>query len=163
MNRNVYKAMLIALNAVLLTCVTAQTRGMAQHVPGTINGRLTPDLVPDNVAYRFVLLSVRLPDNPTTDALNVQRARMKMIGLSDLDKAIMREVVANLKIAYSQWQQANANVVVQSIAQRDLMRKEQDGIVQQARDALSIRLSLLGQFQWEAYVRKAKSRMFVLP
>jgi hypothetical protein len=67
----------------------ADTHTRAQPVdpPGTIDGAKNPELVPDEVAYKMLFLSLIEPENPTEAQKARQEAKLRMIGLSDSDKA----------------------------------------------------------------------------
>jgi hypothetical protein len=55
--------------------------------PGAIDGAKNPELIPDDIAYKMLFLSIMEPQNPTDAQKARQEAKLRMIGLSDDDKA----------------------------------------------------------------------------
>ncbi len=84
-----------------------QTTAPTIYPPGTIDGAKHPELIPDDVAYKMLFLSLLEP----TDARLVQPARqeakMRMIGLSADDKAA-------LLVALSEFQKRLSDLGAQS-------------------------------------------------
>jgi hypothetical protein len=71
---------------------TASAAGIAQLAqpadpPGTTDGAKNPELIPDDVAYKMLFLSIMEPENPTNEQKARQEAKLRMIGFSDDDKA----------------------------------------------------------------------------
>ncbi|MGD0223249.1 MAG: hypothetical protein ABSF71_12995 [Terriglobia bacterium] len=57
------------------------------YPPGTIDGAKHPELIPDEVAYKMLFLSVMEPANLTDAQRARQEAKLRMIGFSEEDKA----------------------------------------------------------------------------
>ena len=159
----VFSGCVIGFLAVPITSFGQTSNITTQSYARPIYGAQTPDLIPDIVAYRFVLLSLRLPDSPTEKDIATQRARLRWIGFSPTDVVVATNVIADLKTTQEQWETGNRNRPIQSTADRDAVRVQQNTIIQNVITVLFQQLSLLGQFQFDAYVKKAKTRMFVLP
>jgi hypothetical protein len=77
------------LSATLILLGQTQTPG-----PHGVAGSKTPDLIPDDVAYRFVLLSLIVPDNPTQLDLFKHNARLKRFPLDSINKERLEGLVA---------------------------------------------------------------------
>jgi hypothetical protein len=65
----------------------ARTRAQFPDPPGTIDGAKNPELIPDEVAYKMLFLSIMEPENPTEAQRARQEAKLRMIGLSQDDEA----------------------------------------------------------------------------
>jgi hypothetical protein len=70
----------------------APPAGAGQHAgqvypPGTIDGAKDPELIPDDVAYKMLFLSIMEPDNPTDAQKARQESKLRLIRFSDADKA----------------------------------------------------------------------------
>jgi hypothetical protein len=65
----------------------AHTRTQRPDPPGTIDGAKNPELIPDEVAYKMLFLSIMEPENPTEVEKARQEAKLRMIGLSREDEA----------------------------------------------------------------------------
>jgi hypothetical protein len=65
----------------------ARTRAQFPDPPGTIDGAKNPELIPDEVAYKMLFLSIMEPENPTEAQKARQEAKLRMIGLSQDDEA----------------------------------------------------------------------------
>lgn len=65
----------------------AHTRAQFPDPPGTIDGAKNPELIPDEVAYKMLFLSIMEPENPTEAQKARQKAKLRMTGLSQDDEA----------------------------------------------------------------------------
>ncbi len=75
---------------------TQATSG-ASDPPGTIDGSKNPELIPDELAYKMVLLSLIEPQNPTDAQKARQGAKIRMTGLSDGDAAALLATVGEFR------------------------------------------------------------------
>jgi hypothetical protein len=65
----------------------AHARLQPPDPPGTIDGAKNPELIPDDIAYKMLFLSIMEPENPTEAQTARQEAKLRMIGLSQEDEA----------------------------------------------------------------------------
>jgi hypothetical protein len=144
----------------------------ATDPPGTIDGAKNPELIPDDVAYRLVLLAVAEPE----DASDAQKARFRAkiapAGLNEADTEAFRLILAAL-----QKQLDALNAQANQILARDPMplagtpdyqqlvelSKQRQPVFAEAMSALPARLSADGVAKLQAYVQNEKRRMKYLP
>ncbi len=65
----------------------AQEASPGADPPGTIDGAKNPELIPDEVAYRMIVLAIAEPANATDAATERARAKLGPIGFSEDDAA----------------------------------------------------------------------------
>jgi hypothetical protein len=145
---------------------------VATDPPGTIDGAKNPELIPDDVAYRLVMIGVAEPQN-ATDAQKARfRAKITGARLSDDDAEAFRLILADLQ------QQLDAlNAQANQILARDPLpqpgtpdyqqlldlSKQRQPAFAQAMSALPARLSADALAKLDAYVQNEKRRMKYLP
>jgi hypothetical protein len=78
---------LAAANKAAASAAGAAPQAQPAYPPGTIDGAKNPELIPDDVAYKMLFLSLMEPENPSDAQKARQEAKLRMIGLSDNDKA----------------------------------------------------------------------------
>jgi len=64
-----------------------QGPGTGADLPGTIDGAKNPELIPDEIAYKMLFLSLMEPENPTEAEKTRQEAKLRMIRLAEDDQA----------------------------------------------------------------------------
>ena len=144
----------------------------ATDPPGTIDGAKNPELIPDDVACRLVLLAVAEPQ----DASDAQKARFRAkigsAGLTDDDAAALLVIVGAL-----QKQLDALNAQANQILARDPLplagtpdyqqlvelSKQRQPVFAEAMSALPARLSADGAARLQAYVQNQKRGMKYLP
>lgn len=80
-------ASLVAANKAAASAARANPQAQPANPPGTIDGAKNPELIPDDVAYKMLLLSLMEPADLTDAQKARQEAKLRMIGLTDDDKA----------------------------------------------------------------------------
>ena len=123
----------------------------AQSPPASYNeidGAKTPYLIPDIIAYRFVMLSLTLPDAPSKTDLFKQEV-LQRIALSDNDKAALKDVMSRFAEEYRAWA---ANTSANPASRRD-------GIVLGHLALLENQLSTDGFNAFRDYVMGEKSKI----
>jgi hypothetical protein len=156
-----------------------QTAGAKQPVtsahpdpPGTIDGSKSPELIPDDDAYRLVLLGFAEPENPTP----AQEARMRgKIAPAELDKDDTDALIRILEHFQTQLDglrvQENAVFAANPIPHPDSVgatklaeiSHERDGVFVEAMSALPARLSAPGAAKLHDFIQKQKHGMKVFP
>src|SRR5215471_18201282 len=68
-------------------CSSPPAHAQSVYPPGTIDGADHPELIPDEVAYKMLFLSLMEPENPTEAQRARQEAKLRMIVLSENDQA----------------------------------------------------------------------------
>ena len=151
----------------------AQRRPPAATDPaGMIDGAKNPELIPDDVAYRLVLLAVAERED-ATDAQKARfRAKIASAGLKEDDTVALLVIVGAL-----QKQLDALNAQANQILARDPLplagtpdyqqlvelSKQREPVFAQAMSALPARLSADGAAKLLAYVQKEKRGMKYLP
>jgi hypothetical protein len=144
----------------------------AADPPGIIDGAKNPGLIPDEVAYRLVLLALAEPQD-ASDAQKARfRAKIASAGLNEDDTEALRLILAAL-----QKQLDALNAQANQILARDPLpyagtpdyqqladlAKQRGPVFAEAMSALPARLSVDGVSRLETYVQSEKRRMKYLP
>lgn len=134
-----------------------------------IDGSRTPELIPDSIACRFVLLSLALPPAPTELEVLKQAQRINRIGLDEADRQALTTLLSGFSRDYSEWKVKLGRVVPASrppshltTGDAEVRRKlaaERDSIVQHYRNLVEERLSAAGRAKFSDYVRGEKRKM----
>lgn len=112
-----------------------------------------PQTVSDMTAYRFVLLSISLPQNPTATDTIKRDLRFMRIGLNASDEAALQALLVNFSRDYAAWRSGIASVPSSvSLSQRD-------NLVQQYCALINQTLSSTGQSALTQYVVGEKQKM----
>jgi hypothetical protein len=122
---------------------------------GQIDGSQTPELIPDNIAYRLVLGSLQPNGDPLT--ARRQAAQIAQMGLS-LDDATA--LLTNQAIFMSAWQ-ALADLRVAGTIDYPTYQSELDALVTAARADFAAALTTDGMAKLDAYVQTSKTGMVV--
>lgn len=122
--------------------------------PGTIDGSKTPELVPDRVAFRLVLLSLLVPARADEKHFKKQQVIFERMGLSNADRSTFLEVLTVFESGYSAAMASKAATGIKPDPQIW-------SVVQSARDTLQSRLTTEGNTKFIQFVTNAKKRMIV--
>ena len=129
--------------------------------PGFVDGSKTPDLIPDRVALRLVLLSFTVSDSPTPLEMKKQDSSLRRIGLSDADKSLLRQQLTAFAAAHARW---NDKLVAARLGGGSPgLNDEGWGIVEDTRQALDRHLSSEGRARLAAFITQAKAHMVARP
>lgn len=143
------------LCAAALTCGTFHAQTILP--PGTIDGAITPDLIPDVVAFRLYFAALSEPKAKPTDAVDSvlptekQRAKMHAIQITDDDEAILVETVSNFASTTT-----NAST-------RFKQKHSLDEVAQDSVSILRNKMSPEGFQRLLDYVRSQKAYMKIIP
>ena len=133
-----------------------------QLPPGAIDGSEHPEQIPDNVAYRLVLLHLSVPVNPTQEHLTNQHAKFGVLHLPDADRQALKNVLQAFRSDWSSMENAYKSAVNQGVPDVNL-RSTQEAIVQRARDQLGAQLSPGAKQVFDEFVIGEKTNMIIVP
>ncbi len=140
--------------------------------PGTIDGAKNPELIPDEVAYRVMLLSLAEPQNPTEAQRARARAKLGRAELSADDEALLlntstqyKAQIDNLATQAAQISEGIAFVHPDSVQGRQLseLGKRQERALVDALAILQNGLSVEGSQKLQVHVRNIKHKMKMYP
>jgi hypothetical protein len=145
-----------------------KSTGGKQTLPGGVDGSVTPQLIPDTVAYRMFFQLMSEPANATPHELARQRANLAPAKLSSADLAVVFQVLAGFRVNLLAIQQAfsNAwNAAGQSNAAFDgtPFSNQRDELTQATVASLQAQLSPDGMTRLKAYVQAEKKNMTIFP
>lgn len=140
--------------------------------PGTVDGAENPELIPDDAAYRLVLVAIAEREDATKAETARFRAKIGSAGLNEEDAEALRLILAAL-----QKQLDALNAQAHQILARDALplagtpdnqqlvelNKKRAPVFREAMSAIPARLSLEGAAKFQAYVQNEKRRMKYLP
>ncbi len=130
---------LLVLGAAQQTAPAFQNVGQPAAPTGIIDGSVSPDLIPDIVAFRLFLSAV-------AGQSSTQDAKLQPIGLGSADTGALVQVLPNF-----------ATALRQALATRP--QGSLDGVAQVAVDSMRAEMSPEGFQRLQAYVRSQKKFM----
>jgi hypothetical protein len=148
------KLLACSLSAALILLAQTQTPG-----PHGVDGSKTPDLIPDDVAYRFVLLSLIVPDNPTQLDLFKHNARLKRLAMDSANKQRIEGVLVAFAREYTAWQSSISSVPTTNLAELQHLQIERDALVSKYESLISSQLSRESALIFKQYVTSQKTKM----
>lgn len=138
---------------------SGRSAGQPIHPPGTIDGRATPELIPDIVAYRLVLVAFAQPASATQKQKALQRSQLAQFNMSEGEMAGFGSILENFHSGY------RALIATQrpsmSNSERAAFFSSRDMIVNNALLRLSSTLSQNAMIRFRAFVLSEKARMTV--
>jgi hypothetical protein len=136
-----------------------------QHIPANlIDGAVHPELVPDLVAYRLVLLAVSKPSNLTDQQNKRQAPQLSKINLREPDQKGVISILENFYSEYHNLIQTYNEAATAANARGErsdisYLLLERDQLVQSTHDKLKNSISTDGWARFDAYVQHEKSQM----
>ena len=136
--------------------------------PGTIDGAKNPELIPDEVALRMVVLSVAEPPDANEEQIKRERAKLNPIGLSEEDTIALLTLLADFRAQADVIDKLAAEVYVRAPSPHpnstDYQRlvdlgTQQSHLVTNAVAALPARLTSNGYQKLLLYLPEAKKGM----
>lgn len=124
--------------------------------PHGVDGSKTPDLIPDDVAYRFVLLSLIVPDNPTQLDLSKHTSRVKRLALDSANKERLEDLLAAFGREYTAWQSSVSSLPATNVAE---LRIERDALIGKYKSLILSQLSPEDAVIFGQYVTSQKTKM----
>jgi len=140
--------------------------------PGTIDGAKNPELIPDEVALRMIVLAVAEPADATEAQKERARAKLNPIGLGEEDAAAFLNLLAEFQSQSGALDKQAAEIFVRapiphpaSTDYKQLVElgKRKHQLALDAVAALPARLSDDGLLQLSAYLPEAKKGMKITP
>lgn len=168
-------ALIIVSTVIMTSFVVGKSRNVAssahqssanQDPPGTINGAVNKELIPDNAAYsaflRFVAHQTQADKTKADKAFAL--SYLKFNGFEDADiKAILTaadEFRQRIAVIDSQIEQLSPSTADKF----NQLRKQQDDLVQEFASSFSVRLSPKGQEKMNHLIhQRIKSNMKIVP
>ncbi len=153
---------------------TAQDQSVtpAPDPPGTIDGAKNPELIPDHVAYRMIVLAVAEPADATDEQKERARAKINAIGFSEDDAASFLTLLGDFQTQAEAVDRQVAEVLVRapiphpaSTDHRQLvdLGKQRDQLLNDTVAAFPARLSEDGLVKLQAFLAQAKKGMKIVP
>jgi hypothetical protein len=151
---------------------TAQPQTPQPDPPGTIDGAKSPELIPDEVAYRLVLVALAEREEATESEKARFRAKISPARLDEQDTDAVFHILAafqkQLDALDAQARPIQArnpfpypgSVDYQKLLELSLQRQ---GVFAEAMSAVPARLSVDGAAKLQAHVQNAKQGMKYLP
>lgn len=165
MSRLLPLLILIAYSTFVLPARAQNTAHSQQHgSTPMIDGAVHPELIPDSIAYRLYFLIASTGTNPTAEDRKHQRAHLNKIGLEDLDREIVVDILAEFRTKYDALE-AQYNDAAKAALSRNQVPDtasflaQLDDLVQSTRDALKLRLTPQAMTQFDAFVQSEKKHM----
>jgi hypothetical protein len=149
--------LLVAACCVLLIPVVKLRSQVASSSPpnAIIRGSEHPELIPDAIAYHFVLLSLSLPTTPTATDIIKRDLRLKRLGLAPDDANALKSVLTHFSTAYAYWQSTlSLNDPAAAISDRDEIVNSHLLLIEQ-------RLTPGACARLKQYVQGEKAKMYV--
>lgn len=140
--------------------------------PGTIDGAKNPELIPDDVAYRVLLLAIAEPEDASPEQKARARAKIVRAQLSEDDEVLFLTMATQYKtqidsLAAQAAQITNGIALVHpdSVQGRQLSQlgRQQDQVLVNTIAALKSRLSVGGSEKLDAHVQSIKRKMKLYP
>lgn len=140
--------------------------------PGTIDGAKNPELIPDEVALRMIVLAVAEPANATEEQKERARAKLNPIGLNEEDVAAFLNLLAEFRTQADALDKQVAEIRVRapiphpaSVEYRQLVElgRQKHQLVTDCVAALPARLSEDGLTKLSVHLPQAKRGMKIVP
>ena len=127
---------------------------------GLINGAITPDLIPDSVAYRMVFLSLAEPSTASTEQVDRQHIKLSHLHLNQSDEQSLVTVLVLFQDQYTTMLDTfNKTFSSGQAPDTASLHAERDDLVQNTRNLLAAQLSSAGMLMLDTFVRGAKRNM----
>lgn len=105
MHKRLTIGLLIISVLLVSTFATAQRSSKSARMNRrVVDGKMTPEQIPDKIAYRMVLLSFSVPENPTPSHQARQAAHLQALGIVGAEADAAREVLRSFQSEYTQFQ-----------------------------------------------------------
>jgi len=149
-----------------------QTTAVKPDPPGTIDGAKNPELIPDEVALRMIVLAVAEPTNATEEQKERARAKIASIGLSDEDAAAFLALLAQFQDEVDAVDKQVVEIYQRtpipdpaSTVYKELvdLGKQKDQLANDAVAAIPAKLSEDGLAKLGAFLPQAKKGMKIIP
>ncbi len=131
-----------------------------------VDGSKTPELIPDDLAYRHFILAIAEPRSPTVEETKRRETRLIPIGLSASDYDLCISALAGLREKLDMIEAGRREALADTTEHRDstlLTLKGQENMAITAVRVALRRLSPDGQSRLDGYIRaRVKQRIVLL-
>lgn len=152
--------------------LAAQTATPPPDPPGMIDGSKNPELIPDQAAYRAVLLAFAEPENPTDAQKARFHAKIAPAGLGGLDTDAFFAVLTHFRKQSDALHTQAAAILARNPLPhpdsvdyqtlKDISQQEQS-VFAEAISAIPARLSLDGAAKLDTFIKNEKRGMKYVP
>lgn len=162
------EAPLLVLCLIGLCLPSSAQNTPALQLPVLVDGSKYPEQIPDQLAYRHFLLAVAEHRSPTAIEADRQRARLRPIGLSDVDSAAFRDLLANLREQLDAIEQARATLdsgaitVGAKVPTIAALKAQEDDLIATTITSLPARLGIDGLAKLDQHIRQQVKRKIVI-
>lgn len=162
----------IPARATATASATGQASPARADPPGTIDGAKNPELIPDEVAYRLVLLALAEPENPTDAQRARFQTRIASAKLSEEDSKAFLPILGTfqkqLDALNARADQIRARNPIPLAGTPDYqslvdLSKQREPVFVEAMSGVPARLSAEGYAKLQTYIQNAKRGMKYLP
>lgn len=149
-----------------------QGGAIAPDPPGTIDGAKDPELIPDDVALRMIVLAVAEPTDATEEMKERAQAKLNPIGLSEDDTAAFLGLLAEYQTQVDALDKQVSDIYVRapipdpaSTDYKQLLElgKQKYQLTSDAVAAIPVKLSEDGLLRLQAYLPQAKKGIKIIP
>jgi len=144
--------LVITLWGASVVCTAAPAANSHDHVaqlPIVVDGRKTPELVPDDVAYGHLIISLAEHSNPTVEEIRGRESRILQIGLSAQDAQALVNALTGVRE-----QLDGIDAIRIRLGNSPKLRSQWESIIKDARDHMRTALSADGSLRLDMFVRK---------
>ena len=144
----------------------------AQQVnKGMIDGSVTPELIPDNIAFMAVLRAIAEPPSASLAKRKRMEAKLRAIGLKEEDIVAARPILTGFHDAMAQLdtdigrlQASSGDTSVDELTEQySLLTARRSKIRDSVRHALQQELSSQGMTLLRLFIKRAKTHMKYIP
>ncbi len=125
----------------------------ANQLPLTVDGSQTPQLIPDDLAYRHFILSVAEHTSPTPDDVKRRASRLRLIGISQADQNALIAALSGVREQLDAIDASRASTPPTNSAALQQLLIQQTSILNNAQTAILSSVSAQGTTQLEAYIQ----------
>lgn len=151
---NEFKALAVARTLVTLSLLAATVL----IAVATFSQSVAQQAVSDSTAYRFIFLSLSLPDNPSPTDVRKRDLKFGRFRMDASDYEALKTALAIFHREYTTWQGGLAETV-SPIANGAALASQRDEMVQRYRIMIRQMLSAPGWAAFEQYVVSEKQKM----
>lgn len=111
------KPLLVGCLALAVCCLSsAQSDRQTPLPPGSVDGAINPELIPDEVAFRLFLTSLASTSTPTPAPIAEQKAKLRPIGLSKADTAAVIQALSAFRNSLAEALSYSAKITLDDAA-----------------------------------------------
>jgi hypothetical protein len=134
-------------------------------LPVAVDGAISPERIPDRLAYRHFVMSVALADDATTEEVAARDAALDHVGLSDDQRGMLISVlrgVGDELNGVAEGRRSVAAALQSSGPSLDVLRRQQDEILDNARLQLRSILNADSVAAIDTHIRQHVKRRIIV-